>query len=82
MTGAGVSGFRYLVQEDTTYEMNPASPPALTDQLGLNFHKSFHPIAQNGGQGVTGTSDDSSVQGKVPIRPATSFRFCRTPATR
>ena len=45
--GAAVSGFRWVLQEDTTYAVDPTNPGAITGQLGLNFHKSHHPIALN-----------------------------------
>jgi large repetitive protein len=41
------NGFRWVLQEDTTYFIDPANPPAIDEQLALNFHKSHHPIAMS-----------------------------------
>lgn len=60
--GAAVSGFRWVLQEDTTYAVDPANPGPITDQLALNFHKSHHPIALNtDGQALNGYTDAATV---------------------
>lgn len=60
--GAAVSGFRWVLQEDTTYAVDPTNPGAITGQLGLNFHKSHHPIALNSaGQALKGYTDAATV---------------------
>ncbi len=72
--GAAVEGFRWVLQEDTTWAVDPNNPGAITGQLALNFHKSHHPIAQYlaagnnsdlsahvAGQGTQGYTDGSSV---------------------
>ncbi|NEX18955.1 hypothetical protein G3480_01255 [Thiorhodococcus mannitoliphagus] len=67
--GNPVSGFRWLLQEDTTYALNPDSPGALTNQLSLNFHKSHHPLAltqgnansANAGKPLSGNEDSDSL---------------------
>lgn len=55
--GNPVSGFRWLLQEDTTYAVDPTNPPPIDQQLALNFHKSHHPIAHyaNNGTNTDGT---------------------------
>ena len=52
-----VSGFKYIVQEDTTYLVDPPSrhPPARADMLSFNFHASNHPVR------ATGNADGSSI---------------------
>ena len=61
--GNPVSGFRWLLQEDTTYAVDPASPAPLDQQLSLNFHKSHHPLAltQNTGQPLSGNEDTDAL---------------------
>lgn len=56
-SGAPVSGFRWLVQEDTTFD-TPPGVSGLPDILAFNFHKSYQPPAKNAsGSGLTGNSD-------------------------
>ena len=45
-TGAPVSGFRWLIEEDTTYPVTPGVP--VTDSLSVNIHRSYSPVLQNG----------------------------------
>ncbi len=68
--GNPVSGFKWLLQEDTTYAMDPANPGAITDQLSTNFHKSYHPPARTQttnannplfGQPLSGNEDSDSL---------------------
>ncbi len=67
--GNPVSGFRWLVQQDTTYAVDPTNPPPLDQQLALNFHKSHHPLAltqgnagdPNAGQPLSGNTDADGV---------------------
>ena len=64
--GNPVNGFRWVVQEDTTWAVDPTNPPPLDQQLATNFHKSYHPIAQTvgpvgvGGKPLKGHVDTSS----------------------
>ncbi|MES9992211.1 MAG: right-handed parallel beta-helix repeat-containing protein [Candidatus Thiodiazotropha sp.] len=62
--GTPVSGFRYLLQADTTYDVDPFNPANTADELlSLSFHKSFHPIGQtqNTASGLSGNTDNSSI---------------------
>jgi hypothetical protein len=52
---------RWLVQEDATYHINPAAPPALTDTLSTNFHKSYMPVVAQGCVGAECKLDNPSV---------------------
>jgi hypothetical protein len=64
-TGNPVEGFRWMLQEDTTYPVNPSQPATTADELlSLSFHKSYHPVgqAQNDARGMAGNSDLSSVE--------------------
>ena len=60
--GAPVSGFRWILQEDATYPVDPNNPATNPDELlSLGFHASYHPVAQNG------NSDTNSADlGAVP----------------
>ncbi len=59
--GLPVSGFRWLLQEDTTFPVNPRNPATTADGLlSLGFHSSYHPIAQNAGIGLSGNTDTAS----------------------
>ncbi len=61
--GNPVSGFRYVVQEDTTFAVDPNNPPAREDMLSFGFHASNHPVATNTstGEAQTGSTPGSSV---------------------
>ncbi|QYZ67228.1 MAG: hypothetical protein HPY30_15315 [Gammaproteobacteria bacterium (ex Lamellibrachia satsuma)] len=56
-SGAPVNGFRWLIQEDTTYAVTP--DVSTGDMLSLGFHRSNHPPAINSvtGAGLSGYSD-------------------------
>ena len=48
-------GFKYMLQEDTTFAVDPANPPAREDMLSFGFHASNHPMAiDTAGNGITG----------------------------
>jgi len=58
--GAPVSGFRWMVEEDVTYPVNPGTTDPST--LSFHFHKSHTPVAlDNRGQALQGETDGSSV---------------------
>ncbi len=62
--GNPVSGFRWLLQEDTTFPVDPANPATNPDELlSMSFHKSNHPpaMAQNDGSGLSGNEDTDSI---------------------
>jgi hypothetical protein len=64
-----VNGFRWILQEDATFPVDPNNPGTTADELlSLNFHASYHPIAQNGGVGLSGDSatDSNSVTINAP----------------
>ena len=47
--GADVNGFRWILQQDATFPVDPNNPSSDPDELlSLGFHRSYHPIAQNG----------------------------------
>jgi hypothetical protein len=51
--GNAVDGFRWILQQDTTYAVDPNNPSIDPDELlSLGFHASYHPVAQNGNQDV------------------------------
>jgi len=43
---AAVSGFRWLIEEDTTHSVVPGEP--VSDSIGLNIHNSYAPVVQTG----------------------------------
>ncbi|MCU7812382.1 MAG: hypothetical protein KZQ77_14285, partial [Candidatus Thiodiazotropha sp. (ex Notomyrtea botanica)] len=61
--GNPVSGFRYLVQEDTTFPVDPAIPATNPDELlSMSFHASNHPPAVDfNGNGLSGNEDTDSI---------------------
>ena len=67
-TGAAVPGFKYIVQQDMTYPVDPLNPPARQDMLSFGFHKSNHPPAVSlTGTGLSGNTDGpSAVVADVP----------------
>jgi hypothetical protein len=55
--GNPVNGFRWLLQEDATFPVDPNNPPMTADEhLSLSFHTSYHPLAQDAGLGLSGNS--------------------------
>jgi hypothetical protein len=61
--GNPVNGFRYQLQTDTTYSVDPNNPAPLADQQAFNFHKSHHPLAlsQGDAHALKGNVDTDSV---------------------
>ena len=59
--GAPVTSYRWLVQEDATYHIDPAAPQntPLTEQLFLNFHKSSMPVVAQGCSDCTPDVDNA-----------------------
>ena len=52
--GVAVDGFRWVLQEDTTFAVDPNNPATDPDELlSLSFHASYHPVSQTG-NGDTG----------------------------
>jgi len=68
--GAPVSGFKYLVQQDTTYKVDPSMPPPRDEMLSFNFHRSNHPPALSTAaeplSGHSGAGVSSTVLTDVP----------------
>ncbi len=61
VNGAGdaVNGFRWVIEKDTTFAVDPAHPSTDPDNLlSLDFHRSHHPVA-------TGETDASSLNGQT-----------------
>ncbi len=47
--GEAVTGFRWLVEEDVTYAVDPSVPtPDPASVLGINLHKSYMPVVTKG----------------------------------
>ncbi len=64
--GTAVSGFRWLLQQDTSYAVEPGVQTA--DMLSIGFSRSYHPIALGtNGAALKGNTDSNSlVVGNVP----------------
>ena len=53
----GLSGFKYILQEDSTFAVDPADPPTRDEMLSFGFHASNHPVAiDTNGSGITGSA--------------------------
>jgi hypothetical protein len=65
-----VGGFRYVIQEDTTFAVDPNNPATVADDmLSLSFHASNQPVAKDEltASGLSGNTDsDSIVVADVP----------------
>lgn len=46
--GADITAYRWLVQEDTSFQVDPANPAPLLEIQSLNFHKSYMPVIAQG----------------------------------
>ena len=61
-----VSGFKYTIQEDTTFAVDPSGPnfpPAREDMLSFGFHASNHPPAlSSNGAPLNGSTNGTTVQ--------------------
>jgi|WetSurSiteA1Bulk_404760.scaffolds.fasta_scaffold00079_4 large repetitive protein len=60
-TGAAVSGFRYLVEEDTTHPVNLGTHDP--NSLGTSIHRSYAPVVTNG-ETATGSAVITVPDGK------------------
>jgi len=60
-TGAAVSGFRYLVEEDTTHPVTPGAHDP--NSLGTSIHRSYAPVVTNG-ETATGSANITVPDGK------------------
>lgn len=63
--GNPVTGFRYLVEEDTTYKPTIGLQDDFSS-LSFGFHRSHNPVAQNDGAGISGETDAASQIISVP----------------
>ena len=60
--GNAVNGFRYVLQEDSTFPVDPSNPATdADDMLSLSFHASNQPVAKSTvAEGLAGNSDANS----------------------
>lgn len=76
--GSPVSGFRYLLEEDTSHPVTPGSP--VSNNLSLGIHRSYAPIIQlKTGDPATGSFDGSTV--KLDISSSTRYVVSILPNT-
>ena len=64
--GASVTSYRWIVQEDATFHVDPATPPDPADMLSTNFHKSYMPVVAQGCVGTECATDN-------PVIPVAEF---------
>jgi len=73
--GVAVDGFRWLLQEDTTFAVDPTAPATNPDDLlSLSFHASHHPVAQSGNVD-TGPASITATDGRyyVSVLPYSGY---------
>jgi hypothetical protein len=73
--GIAVNGFRWILQQDATFPVDPANPSTNPDELlSLGFHASYHPVAQNGNSD-TGSADITAPAGRyyVSVLPYSGY---------
>ena len=59
--GVAVTGFRWILQEDATFPVDPTNPSTNPDELlSLGFHASYHPVAQNGNSDTASATIDAA----------------------
>ncbi|MBI1424637.1 MAG: hypothetical protein GC149_14415 [Gammaproteobacteria bacterium] len=68
-TNLAVTSYRWIVQEDRTYHLDPNNPQntAVLDQQALNFHKSSMPVIA---QGCTDCNPSSTPFNQVALDPS------------
>ena len=69
VTGVAISDYRWIIQEDLTFKVDPTATPSLaTRTLGTSFHRSHMPVVASGcvgpiscGSGQAGRIDSATV---------------------
>ena len=64
--GTAVSSYRWILQEDVTFHVDPLSPPDPAVMLSTNFHKSYMPVVAQGCVGTECATDN-------PVIPVAAF---------
>jgi hypothetical protein len=59
--GSAVTSYRWLLQEDATYHINPAAPPPTDATLSTGFHKSYMPVVAQGCVGAECNPENENV---------------------
>ena len=59
--GGPVTSYRWILQEDVTYHMDPNAPPDPSDMLSVNFHKSYMPVVAQGCTGAECATDNAVI---------------------
>lgn len=55
--GEVINAYRWLVQEDTTFKVDPSNPGPISEGQSVNFHKSYMPVIA---QGCVGQCTDAN----------------------
>jgi uncharacterized repeat protein (TIGR01451 family) len=62
--GPDVTDYRWIIQEDLTFKVDPAKTPSLTERtLGTSFHRSHMPVVASGCVGPVSCRDGQTVRG-------------------
>ncbi len=65
-SGVAITDYRWTIQEDLTFKVDPKGTPALgTRTLGTSFHKSHMPLIASGCVGATSCGDGQQVRGTL-----------------
>jgi FtsP/CotA-like multicopper oxidase with cupredoxin domain len=65
--GVPVTSYRWILQEDTTYLVDPDNPGNPADMLSVKFHKSYMPVVAQGCVGQECPTDNTV----IPVAPFT-----------
>jgi hypothetical protein len=60
-TPTSVTSYRWIVQEDATFHLDPLAPPDPADQMSTNFHTSYIPVVAQGCVGAECATDNDAV---------------------
>src|SRR3989304_8354800 len=70
--GEAVTGYRWLLEEDDTYQISPGVPDPET--LSVKFHSSYMPVAASGNQGqASNIPADSSKHYFISVLPDSGY---------
>jgi len=59
--GAAVGSYRWVLQEDATYHIDPLSPPPNSNTLSTSFHRSYMPVVAQGCVGAECATNNPNV---------------------
>src|SRR3990172_3474496 len=77
--GEAVSGFRWLIEEDTTKPVTLGVPAIPGQDLSLSFHTSYAPVVANGDETNSTVTLDPAKRYFVSVLPDTSYEMGGAP---